>query len=67
MFFAFNVEAHNDGNGYSGTEFIAAYSYEQAVAYIKNRLATAGWTVDKLEACRISITDIRDICDEVTW
>lgn len=26
-----------------------------------------GWTVDTLEGYRISITDIRDICDQTTW
>lgn len=67
MFFCFNVEAHHGGNGYAGTEYIAAYSYEQAVTYIRKRLSDAGWTVDTLEGHRISIADIRDICDQTTW
>ena len=66
MYFMFNVEAHHGGNSYSGSEYIAAYSYEHAKDYIQRRLAFAGWTVDKIEGYQIHINDIRDNCDHVT-
>ena len=67
MFFLFNVSAHNGNNESAWTEYIASYSYEQAVIYLQKRLSDAGWIIDKLEGIRISITDIRDICDQTTW
>ena len=66
MYFMFNVEAHHGGNSYSGSEWIAAYSYEHAKSYIQHRLTSAGWTVDKIEGHQIIINDIRDKCDQVT-
>ena len=66
MFFCFEVKAENDMYASCGTEYIASYSYEQAVNHIKTRLERAGWKAVEIEGYRIDIVDIRDKCDHIT-
>lgn len=47
------------------TEYVAAYSFDQAKGSIEARLNRAGWKLDSILGFRIKINDLRDSCDHI--
>ena len=66
MFYKIEVKASRNGFPDKFTEYVAAYSYDQAIRAIEHRLNEAGWKLDGHLGHQIKINDLRDSCDHTT-
>lgn len=66
MIYKIECKASNGNSFDKWTEYVGAYSFDQARAAIESRLNQAGWKLEGILGVRITINELRDSCDHTT-